>query len=122
MKGGLPYDTFIEHCARVAEKWPGGPHFAEISVPENPYKVSVPAQGPKERKVWKALGLYYAILSDTAGTFYDAYSSVYTVKEYITLCSDVKGIKKEDAVGMMQTLLQTLKKRKRRAAVKDPEL
>ncbi len=122
MKGELSYEVLVEHCRRVAEKWSGGPHFAEIPVPENPYKVSSPAQGPKERKVWKALGLYYAILSDTAGTFYDAYSSVYTEKEYATLCVDVKGMKKEDAVGMLQTLLQTLKKRKQRAAGRDPEL
>lgn len=122
MKGELPYEALVEHCKRVAEKWPGGPHFAEIPVPENPYKLSSPIQGPKERKVWKALGLYYAILSDSAGSFYDTYSTVYTSREYATLCADVKGMKKDDAVGMMQTLLQTLKKRKQRAAGRDPEL
>ena len=79
-------------------------------------------QVPKERKVWKALGLYYAILSDTATSFYDSYSSVYTTKEYTELCRDIKGMKKEDAIKMLQTLIQTLKKRKQRAAHVDPEL
>jgi hypothetical protein len=122
MKGELPYEALVEHCKRVAEKWPSGPHFTTIPVPENPYKLNSLVQVPKERKVWKALGLYYAILSDTAGAFYDAYSTVYNSKEYATLCSDVKGMKKEDAVGMLQTLLQTLKKRKQRAVGRDPEL
>ena len=122
MKGELTYETMVEHCKQVAAKWPAATNFAEIPVPENPYKPTTQVQPPKERKVWKALGLYYAILSDTAAAFYEGYSSVYTTKEYAELCRDVKGIKKEDAVGMIQTLLQTLKKRKQRAVGRDPEL
>jgi hypothetical protein len=117
MKGELSYEVIVEHCKKIADKWPDQINFAEIPVPDNPYKLNTRVQPPKERKSWKALGLYYAILSDTAESFYDSYSGVYTSKEYITLCTDVKGMKKGDSIKLLQTLIQTLKKRKQRAAL-----
>jgi hypothetical protein len=117
MKGELSYEFLVEHCKKIADKWPYQINFAEIPVPENPCKANTRVQPPKERKVWKALGLYYAILSDTAESFYDSYSGVYTSKEYSTLCTDVKGMNKDDSIKLLQTLIQTLKKRKQRAAL-----
>ena len=73
------------------------------------------AAATEERKHWKAIGLYYAILSDSADSFVEMYSGLYTQEEFNDVCKLVKESKKEAGVKTLQTLLQTLKKRKYRS-------
>ena len=82
--------------------------------PLNETKEELTRPPKEERKHWKALGLYYAILSDSADLFTESYMNVYTQKEFVQLCKLVKESTKDAAVKTLQTLLQTLKKRKHR--------
>lgn len=116
MKGEFSLQEFLEHCSKIVAIW------SDKDIPlvpiEDPLKEVIAKGGlmlAEERKHWKALGLYYAILSDTAKPFLDSYSSVYTRHEYTELCNTIKGGAKEAGVKSLQTLLQTLKKRKHRS-------
>jgi hypothetical protein len=82
-------------------------------LPPEPEQPMESAQ-PEERKHWKALGLYYAILSDSADSFVDMYSEIYTLEEFKDICKLVKESTKEAGMKTLQTLLQTLRKRKYR--------
>ena len=103
MKGEFSIEDLIGQCNHVVAKM----------VPAEPEQGALPP--PVERKHWKALGLYYAIISDSADTFLDSYRDLYTQEEFKDLCKLVKESTKEAGVKTLQTLLQTLKKRKYRA-------
>jgi len=103
MKGELSLEDLIEHCNRVVTKM----------LPPEPEQGTPPP--PLERKHWKALGLYYAIISDSAEAFLDFYRERYTQEDFIALCKLVKESTKEAGIKTLQTLLQTLKKRKYRS-------
>jgi len=68
----------------------------------------------KNRKVWKALGVYYTILANKEQDFYESYKAIITKEELETLCLDVKKDTKEKAVEYLSKLLNTLKVRKQR--------
>ena len=102
MKGEIELQQFIDHCKRITQR----------ITPEEPTES---LEEPQEtRKHWKALGLYYAILSDSASGFLDIYSEVYTHEDFAELCSSIKESTKEQGIKTLKTLLQTLKKRKQR--------
>ena len=103
MKGEIELEELIQHCSIVANR---------IGTQEIVEEEHVPAV---ERKHWKALGLYYAIISDTAADFVDSYSSVYSSEDFTELSRLIKESTKEAAINTLKTLLQTLKKRKHRA-------
>ena len=103
MKGEFSLEELIEQCKRIVAKMLP----PELAPP-------TPA-ATEERKHWKALGLYYAILSDSADGFLEMYSGLYTQEEFNDVCKLVKESKKEAGVKTLQTLLQTLKKRKYRS-------
>jgi len=107
MKGEISLEELIELSKRVVAKM-------LPPEPEQPME-SAP---PEERKHWKALGLYYAILSDSADSFVDMYSEIYTLEEFKDICKLVKESTKEAGMKTLQTLLQTLRKRKYRCALK----
>jgi hypothetical protein len=118
MKGEFSLQEFLEHCTKVVDFW-ADKESPSLPAPEDPLKEVISKGGlmpAEERKHWKALGLYYAILSDTAESFLESYSNVYERDEFISLCETIKGGTKEIAVKLLQTLLQTLKKRKQRSA------
>lgn len=102
MKCDLPLSEFIDHCKRITQR----------IMPEEP--TESPEEPQETRKHWKALGLYYAILSDSASGFLDIYSEVYTHEDFAELCSSIKESTKEQGIKTLKTLLQTLKKRKQR--------
>ncbi len=103
MKGEFSLEDLIEQCKRVVAKM----------LPPEPAPPT--AAATEERKHWKAIGLYYAILSDSADSFVEMYSGLYTQEEFNDVCKLVKESKKEAGVKTLQTLLQTLKKRKYRS-------
>ena len=117
MKGEFNLSEFIEHCKKIVEVCP-----RDILVPfHDPLKEVIAKGGlmkAEERKHWKALGLYYAIVSDTAETFLETYSDVYTKDEFEKLCGTIKTGTKENAITSLQKLIQNLKKRKQRASGK----
>lgn len=102
MKGEIELNDLIQHCSLVANR---------ITPQE-----TVVEEGPApERKHWKAVGLYYAIISDSAADFLDLYSSVYSSDEFNELSRIIKESTKEQGVKTLKTLLQTLRKRKQRS-------
>ena len=111
MKGEIELDPFISHCASIIKK---------IMPPQEPtYKIETPKE---ERKHWKALGLYYAILSDSAENFLHSYSAIYTADEFKELCTLIKESTKEQSIKTLKILLQTLKKRKIRLNIEHTNL
>jgi hypothetical protein len=108
MKGEIELEEFIAHCTTIT---------ARMSPQEDTTEI---VDTPTERKFWKALGLYYAILSDSADSFHTMYSDVYTLNEYDELCQLIKESTKEKGVATLKTLLQTLKKRKQRLLATNP--
>ena len=117
MKGEFALNDFLDQCTKIVECWKDKT-LPPIPMPEDPLKKVMEKGGlmsAEDRKHWKALGLYYAILSNTADKFLDDYSTVYTKDEFTELCDKMKITPKESAIKSLQTLLQTLKKRKQRA-------
>jgi len=110
MKNELSLDDLLEQCKLVSAAWPSTESFATIPVTKNPLKQ---AEAPlKERKHWKSVSLYKAIMSENALEFWEFYSDVYTENEYDVLCETVKKCEKETALDMLRILLVKLKKRK----------
>jgi hypothetical protein len=117
MKGEFTLQEVLEHCERIVNHWKGK-EIPSIPMPEDPLKKVKDKGGlmkAEDRKHWKAMGLYYAILSNTAEPFLADHSTIYTREEFTALCESVKETSKESAIKTLQTLLQTLKKRKYRS-------
>jgi len=117
MKGEFILNEFLEQCEHIVSHC-NNMILPSIPMPEDPLKTVMSKGGlmrTEERKHWKALGLYYAILSNTADKFLEDYSAVYTIQEYTDLCNTIRSLAKESAIKSLQTLLRTLKKRKQRA-------
>lgn len=118
MKGEFTLQELLEHCERIVNHWKDKA-MPSIPIPEDPIKKVIDKGGlmkAEDRKHWKALGLYYAILSNTAEPFLEDHSTLYTREEFTALCDTVKVATKEFAIKSIKTLLQTLKKRKYRTA------
>ena len=98
MKGEFSLEELIEQCKRVLTKMLPGKPPVEEEVKEEP------------RKHWKALGLYYAIISDSSHLF----SDLYKLGEFTEVCALVKESTKDQAIKTIKTFLQTIKKRKYR--------
>lgn len=119
MKGALSLDNFMNKCKQISDTWPTTEQFDSVPIPKNPLK-EFNEKGrvteTKERKVWKALGLYYAILSNSAEEFEEKFQDVLKGGEFQTIASEIQKTPKEAAVKILQTFVQTLKKRKQRHA------
>ena len=112
MKGEFTLTELIEHSKKILEACP-----KEIPAFKDPLKEVIAKGGlmqAEDRKHWKALGLYYAILSDSAQPFLDSFSEVYTQHDFNELCKTIKESTKEISITNLQKLIQTLKKRKQR--------
>lgn len=105
MKSEIELQEFLEHCTRITN----------YMSPQGTTEIIDTNEQHLERTHWKALGLYYAILSNSAYSFVDMYSKLYTMDEFTELCALIKESTKEQGVKTLRTLLQTLKKRKQRA-------
>ena len=117
MKGEMSLTDLIEQCKRI---------LAKHTLPEIDAKVDIKAE-PKlnikiepvaieteiaDRKHWKAVGLYTAILCNSADNFLEHFSSVYTKAEFVTLCKQIKETEKTKAIERLQKLIRALKQRR----------
>jgi len=118
MKGEMSLDEFKGHCKTIADKWATPPDI----VPEDPLKDVIANSGltrTDDRKHWKGLGLYYAILAGTAQSFVDTFSDVYTYTEFNEMCDLIKESEKTCAIDKLKTLIKALKKRRSRLSIKE---
>jgi hypothetical protein len=109
MKGEFSLKEFLEQCTKIVNVWNSRNPTYPVETEENAIVTQT------ERKIWKALGLYYAIMSDSAEPFHETVEDVYSQKEFDEFCSLVKTSKKETAVANLRKLIQTLRKRAQRA-------
>ena len=111
----LDYDLikFIEQCNKISEIWKDNSFFKNIQIIKKEDKIL--QTKIKDRKVWKALGVYYTILENKEEEFYESYKEIFTKEELEALCIDVKKDPKEKALEYLSKLLNTLKVRKQRA-------
>jgi hypothetical protein len=117
MKNDMPLSEFIDQCTSISHTWPSSVVFNTIPVSNNPLKDTEDKghlMNPEDRVHWKSKGLFYAILSNTAGSFQESYKDVFTKDEFDTLCSEVKESTKEKALSILKDTLGKLKKRKYR--------
>jgi hypothetical protein len=68
----------------------------------------------KER--WTAQTLYIDILSNDTAAFYSSNAHVLTAEEFKTFAEDIKSKKKDEALHLLKTYLNTLRTRRTRAA------
>jgi hypothetical protein len=114
MKNELSLQDLLEHCKVVSDAYPTYEHFSSIPILKNPLKVTI--KEDSDRSHWKSSSIYYAIISDSAGAFYDAYKPSLSEDEYIDLCNKVKSYQKDAAHTLIEKLLKTLRKRRYRQA------
>ncbi len=105
MKGEFSLQELIDQCNIIVTKM----------IPEEEEEAE--AAPAEERKHWKALGLYYAIISDSADSFLDAYLEFYSMEDFKEICKLVKESTKEAGIKTLRTLLQTIKKKKYRLSI-----
>jgi hypothetical protein len=111
MKNEMSLEDLLEQCKAISDTWP----CIDINVPisKNPLKNS--EIKPEDRKHWKADGIYYAILSETAHTFLETNNDIYSKDEFDKLCILIKSSTKDMAISVLKKLIVTLKQRKNRA-------
>jgi hypothetical protein len=120
MKGEMPYQEFLDKSKQIAEAWPDTTQFSSIEKPKDAFKEAVrkvETQSPdvESRKSWKALGVYYSVLSDSR-EFYESQKDILKEEEFNILAETVKHHTKEHCVPEIQKLLVKLKKRRQRAS------
>jgi len=117
MKNDTSLQEFIEQCKIISNTWPTLGAFQTIPLSKNPLKEAEDKghlMNPDDRIHWKSKGLFYAILSDTAGAFQESFKEVLSVDEFNGLCKSIKESTKEVALSTLKNTLNTLKKRKYR--------
>lgn len=118
MKNELSLQDLLEQCKVISDVWTSLDLLENIPISENPLKIAEDKGHiikEKDRKHWKADGLYYAIISNNGDTFLELHSEVYSIKEFEELCSLVKSATKDAAIDILKKLIVKLKKRKIRA-------
>ena len=115
MKNELTLPELLEQSKIIADAWSNTDILKDIPVTKNPLKeaeIKGHVMKIEDRKHWKAEGLYYAILSDSAEPFLKQHSENYTKQEFQDLCALIKPSTKEIAIGILKKLIVKLKKRK----------
>ena len=118
MKGELSYQYFLDKTKQIAEAWPDTNQFSSIEKPKDAFKeagrkVQTQAPDAEVRKSWKALGVYYSVLSESR-EFYELQKDILKECEFTALAETVKHHTKEHCVPEIQKLLVKLKKRRQR--------
>lgn len=112
MKNEIDLETLVNHCRKINEVWKDKELFNNISIIKKESKyLQIKSEN---RKVWKALGVYYTILANKEQEFYESYKAILTKEELEKLCLDVKKDTKEKALEYLSKLLNTLKVRRER--------
>jgi len=117
MKHELQLEDFLKKAEAISTKWNDLSSMMAIPRGNNPRKEAVKKLqmvGTKERKAWKALGVYYTVLANS-DTFYESQKEVLKLEEYTELKSLVMSTEKEHTIPVIQTLLVKLKKRRQRS-------
>lgn len=125
MKGELSLEVLKAKCKKISDIWKSTEYFEKILISKYEVKNIVIENSslqenktlqvvPENRKVWKALGLYYTILNNQEKEFYDFYNSVLKEKELEELCLQVKKDPKEKALEYLSKFLRMLKARRKR--------
>ena len=112
MKGELNLEVLKDKCKNISEVWKSTDFFNNIPIIKKEDKNLQTKM--KDRKVWKAEGVYYTILNNQEEDFYEFNKHVLTKEELEQLCIDVKKDPKEKALEYLSKLLNTLKVRKQR--------
>lgn len=123
MKSEQELEAFLNKCKQISDKWPTTEQFNFIPIPKNPlkeYREKGRASETKDRKNWKAPGLYYALLSNTVDDFQERFNDVLKTDELLNLTESIRRMEKEDAIAQLQTFIRNLKKRKQRLCSKAP--
>ena len=116
MKHYLTLEEFQEKCKNITTIWKNTDFFKDIPIIEKEKKVL--QTEPENRKVWKALGLYYTILNNEESQFLEANKEVLKEKELQELCIQVKKDPKENTLIYLSKFLRNLKDRRKRLAAK----
>ena len=110
MKAELSLDALLKQCKKISDTHVTLVEFDKIPESKNPLKHSSIPQ--EERKHWKAKGLYYSILSDSAEPFIETYKEVFTKEEFDTLCKEIKTYATDAAISHLKDVLAKLRKRR----------
>lgn len=118
MKGELSYQDFLDKTNQIAEAWTDTICFNTIQKPKDTFKeagrkVETQAPDTETRKSWKALGVYYSVLSGCQD-FYETQNDILSKDEFNALYEIVKQNAKEHCIPEIQKLLVKLKKRRQR--------
>jgi hypothetical protein len=118
IKGELSYQDFLDKANQIAEAWNDTSCFDTIEKPKDAFKeanrkVETQAPDTETRKSWKALGVYYSVLSGCQD-FYETQKDILSKDEFNMLSETVKQNAKEHCVPEIQKLLVKLKKRRQR--------
>lgn len=118
MKGELSYDAFTKKAKEIADTFTDLSCFDSIEKPEDAFKeayrkIIKKSPDTDSRKSWKALGVYYSVLSQSR-EFYDSQKDVLSEKEFNDLAETVKHHTKDHCVPEIKKILVKLKKRRQR--------
>lgn len=102
MKGEMSLTELVEQCKKIIA----------IHAPKPAAPIVDVVDSEDSRKHWKAVGLYSAILCNSAQHFLEAFSSVYTTAEFDTLCQEIKETERAHAIERLQKLIRALKQRR----------
>jgi hypothetical protein len=112
MKNELGLQELLEQCALVSKAYPSYDEFTGIPISKNPLK---PIKTDEAARIhWKSSSIYYAIISDSADTFFESQEGILSQDEYVDLCDKVKSYQKDAAHTLIESLLKTLRKRRYR--------
>ena len=124
MKNFMNNDEFTEIMKRIATKWADTKEVESIVLFTTPYKKNVTIDTDtnqiienvvEERKKWKALSLYYAIIANTESEFLEFNKDLLTVEEFETIAKGVRAnTNKDECIKVLSTFLNTVRTRRAR--------
>lgn len=120
IKGELSLSEFLEkvdsisnHCKDLAvfKSIP----FNKDDVKNNMKKIRNKISNTSERKSWKALGVYYSVLSGS-DEFYETQKDIYSLEKYTKLKDGIMTSPKEEIILEIKRVLVALKKQRQRVS------
>lgn len=122
MKNYMETDKFKTLMKRIAAKWIDTSTVENIPLFVNPYKKNIKIDNNqiidipiKERKKWKSLSLYYAILANTESDFMEFNKDVVNSEELENIAKDIRdNTNKEECIKQLASFLNTVRIRRAR--------
>jgi 5-methylcytosine-specific restriction endonuclease McrA len=127
MKNYMETDKFRTLMKRIAVKWIDTTILEKIPLFANPYKKNIKIDNnkiinipTKERKKWKSLTLYYAILANTESDFIEFNKDVVNSEELENIAKNIRETtNKEDCINQLASFLNTVRIRRARNKKQD---